>query len=1130
MLKPNNKLRNLLIIIGLVAASAGLAWWYLAKPAISGITPPPPVHAYDGENNLKYALRRGSYVQQDETRSFIVNGNTIELQLTFDQNYISPAIGSSVKGTIRLLVNGKVSDVWPAGFNPNEWATDGKNPRVYLTTYGTYSWACPTSQLLYAQANTNSSNPVNYVEYCYPGLDYTAVTNYDRPYVSSAIYSPQASSVLDRFGNTITTQLELIDGKAEFEFIYRSGRYAPYVEFETFASLDQKVYSRKILKFQDQISPNIDTPQVSASAGPLKYDLQFSTTQVEPEQPQIIQVKVTSVDVTTQTIKTDPYQRVRLWTYPLAYYAQYAQINRVLFEWPWLTGGLLEKAGDWLGYSGQVANISTTPEIITSNQIHKALIYPGNQYIELDLINGEATGYFAYNGKYRSVSPQLIFVAQPVSFDFEPIVNPDLNTNPGAGGRGGGAGAESVRYAEELPARPDDELNADGVQIFSRTKQSDYNFLYITWFKSDLLAQTVYSVHSLPIAHGASVALPIAITARMLWLLIAFILLQVTQILIGGFMIFFKSRRKQKIATPTTIKKSWLKRLSGWLLISAMASLLIYSAFNFPGYDLLQTPSEPVIQTLPTPTEKATTKSGHSFVIEFDTDKLNPYPGGVSHGRIRVVDNNNQTVPVQGVAQLTSGFATTNAIDEDSRYLPDYFGELTGREMVTKDVIEQGIWELRTEKDYTEVDKLKEELKHDANAIGEMAKDAGVGGGGEALYAALGKVLEDWADDVVVPVEIKPASYAIKPGCSVIPGGSRIATPFSEIGTCGLALTLRNGEAEFTYINHAQQYGYVTFRVTAVENSVEQLAMYDPANYQTKPGDVAPELILSTPWLLDERTAASAFASLPYTDQATTLTTRQSWAFGDYRDFSPSAELVSTQTKLDYYYQIKTSPSRQGQIIITITPKALPNRVVPYNATNRARLSVAAGFDPTEVSKLKNQWSNSNADNEYVDPPENLGQTYPVRLLTPGNNTPVTELTFDIGNQPIKIQAELTSQANLLPYIGLNMEVWSAKGVPAELKFEDIQRKSLGARSVPTQGGYTLKPVDPSIYRTETPRTMVIKTNLSLDVSKSEWLPSPSRVGQLFVAQQIAGLILILIILIWRRVKIKRNAKQKTTA
>ena len=1025
MAKLNKKIPVWLITLGLVAAGAGLAWWYLVKPTISQIAPPPPVHTYDGENNLKYPLRRGAYVQKDETRSLSANGNTIELQLTFDQPYISPAIGSSVKGHLRLLVNGQLAKNWPAGFDPNEWTTDGKNPRVYLTTYGAYSWVCPTSSLLYTQGGrTEGSDPRNYVEYCYPGLDYTAVTNNNRPYVSSVIYSPQASSVLDKFGNNVTTQLELIDGEAEFEFFYRSGRYAPYVEFETFASLDQKVYSRKVLPFQDQLSPKVDIPQVTANAGPLKYDLQFSVVQVEPEKPQVIQIRVTSLDAATQTVKTDPYQRVRLWAYPLAYYAQYAQISRVLFEWPWLTGGLLEKAGDWLGYSKQVVGTPPTPEIIASNQKYKALIYPGNQYIELNLVDGEATAYFAYNGKYRSASPQLIFVAQPVSFDFESIVGL---------GSGSGPGAESIRYAEELPARPDDDANADGVKTFSRAKTSAYNFLYISWFRSDLLAQTVYSVHSLPIAGSAPTLPPITVTPTMLWILIAFGLLQIIQILAGSVMILIQSRRKQKPAPTTTQHKSGIKRLGGWLMISAMTGLLIYSAFNLPGDDLSQTPSEPAIKTLPTPNETIATKSGHSLVIEFNTDKLNPYPGGVSHGRVRVVDSNGQTVPAQGVVQLASGVDITNAIDEKTKSYTlgiDRLGELVGREMVAKGVVEQGVWEFRTEKDYTEVDKLKEELQHDANAIGEMAKDAGVGGGGEALYAALGKVLENWADDVVVPTEIKPASYALRPGCSIIPGVIGVVRAGDVVSTCGLTLVLRNGEAEFTYINHAQQYGYVTFRAVAVENSTDKLAVYDPANYHTKPDSNTSESILSAPMLMSKNTSNIAYFDGTYTNTATSMFTRKSWVFGDYRDFSPAIDSVSTQTKLDYYYQITASKPHGGQITLTITPKALPNRAIPSNATNRVSLKVAAGFDPTEISNLSdaNQWSNSNADKEYVDPPENLGQTYPIKLLTPGNNAPVTELTLDIGNQPIQIQAKLTDEPNLLPYIGLTMEVWSTEG------------------------------------------------------------------------------------------------------
>jgi len=285
--------------------------------------------------------------------------------------------------------------------------------------------------------------------------------------------------------------------------------------------------------------------------------------------------------------------------------------------------------------------------------------------------------------------------------------------------------------------------------------------------------------------------------------------------------------------------------------------------------------------------------------------------------------------------------------------------------------------------------------------------------------------------------------------------------------------------------------------------------------------------------LLTEKNAISAFSNTYYTNPDVTMTTSKSWPFGDYRDFATSADFVSTQTKLDYYYQIKDSQPHNNQITLTITPVALPNRAIPSNATNKAQLRVAAGFDPTEISNLKNagQWSTSNADNEYVDPPDNLGQTYPIKLLTPGSNAPVTELTFDIGDQPIEIQAQLTKDANLLPYIGLTLAVWSAEGVPAELKFEDIQRKSLGGRSVfDGSGGYTFQPVDSSIYRTETPRTMMIKTNLSIKTGTTGWIPAPSRAGQLFMVQQITSLILILIMIILRWVRIKRNAKQKAQA
>ena len=62
MAKSNKKFRISLIITGVVIATAGLAWWYLVKPIINQPKTSPAVHAYDGENNLKYSLRRGTYI------------------------------------------------------------------------------------------------------------------------------------------------------------------------------------------------------------------------------------------------------------------------------------------------------------------------------------------------------------------------------------------------------------------------------------------------------------------------------------------------------------------------------------------------------------------------------------------------------------------------------------------------------------------------------------------------------------------------------------------------------------------------------------------------------------------------------------------------------------------------------------------------------------------------------------------------------------------------------------------------------------------------------------------------------------------------------------------------------------
>jgi hypothetical protein len=254
-----------------------------------------------------------------------------------------------------------------------------------------------------------------------------------------------------------------------------------------------------------------------------------------------------------------------------------------------------------------------------------------------------------------------------------------------------------------------------------------------------------------------------------------------------------------------------------------------------------------------------------------------------------------------------------------------------------------------------------------------------------------------------------------------------------------------------------------------------------------------------------------------------------SFPFGDYKDFSISQPLVSTQTKLGYYYTITAKPAGGDSWQITITPKSLPNRTIPATATNRARLKVMGGFDPMAILRLKSYAgaSNRNADEEYVQPTTDLTPTYPAQLLTPGSLTPVTELTFDIGSHPITIMAKLTNDSDIIPYLSLTMEVWSAEGAPTELKFEDIQRAASGKRLIEGPGFYQVEGASADIYRTETPRTMVITNTFPLKLAwQVGWLDQPSQAGLLFLALQAVQLLtLIGIVSMWLRAK--KNAKKK---
>lgn len=1133
----------------MVLAGISAVVWNLSQtrqPALT-VDGAPIVHTYDGENNVAYEWRRDSYIQQDEQKTAQAGGKTVGLSLEFDKNYVSPAIGSKVAGTVRLLVNGQRATTWPKGLAVDKWSNDDA-PRVYLKVYGAYSWACPPLSDLATSGDSSFGGIKNYTDYCAPGLRYVDITKDAAPRLSSFVYSANASTVQDKHGNPMVTQLELTNGEAKFEFIYRSGRYAPYLEFEVFESLEQAVYTRKVLPFQDQISNSIDVPEVATTAGPIQYQMELGSQSVEAGKPQTLTVKVTSIDNATKQVNASPYQRVRLWAYPLAYYAHYQQVDRALFDWPWLTSGGLEKAGDWLGYEDQVITTKPDTKVVASNRQHKALIYPGNQYIELDLIDGVATAYFQYNGKARSVSPQLIFVAQPANFDFEQIFNEFIGTRtgtqPGAPQRPGGLnpGAASVRYADELPPRPDEPMAEDGTQVFDRANESTYPFLYVAWFSSDLIAKTSYATTSIPItgtdtvAAGTTAAIP-----QVPKTLIAFVALQVAQLVGGGLMtIVFLIRRRRQTAIraterPTPIRpRRFTHRHLGLLgmtmAVGLMATTLVHASFNRPLVDLTQTPSEPIVKTLPAVAESIATEAGHKLVVEFATDKLNPYPGGVTRGKVRLVDDQNKTVSANGIVRLVSGFQATNAIDDKERTYPDYFGEIRGREIVTRNVIEQSIWELRQEKDYTYTNQILEDIKHDAQAVGEQAKDAGVGKGGEALYNAFSKYLEDWVDDITVPVEIKPANFAITPGCNVPNREVLVLRGFEASATCGMALVLHDGEAEFEYVNHTQQFGYVTFEAMATEVGQERLAIYNPANYQAIGGSITTSVMLDAQ-LIDNRWFSNFGWSQP-TGSARNQTAYTSlpMPFGDYKDFPPSQYLSSNSTKLDYGYAVTAIPKGKGMTEIVITPKTLTGRANTKTPEHQARLQVSAGFSPTQITNTKNgSYTNRNADGEYMDPADELGQFYPAKLVTPGTGTLATELTFKLGDKPVRLMAQLTDDPNIVPYLRLNLTVWSAEGVPFELRFEDIQRKLAGARSVLTGSGYDLKAPSSSIYRTESPRTVTVNTAIPLSqITRTSWWPIPSQIGQLFVVGQWAnGLLLLMLILMW--IITSRHGKPKIT-
>lgn len=429
--------------------------------------PNPPEHEYEGE-----VLQGGEPDNRAEKYQF--NSRTYELQITFDESYLSPALGSSIKGRVQLLEDGNPVRSVPEGlWSPfyqggGFYHTGGAVPYVHLTAMNLDS------------EGRSTGNPISYYQ---PDLD-----NY--------IYSPQAGVNIEHNRRQITVPgLDLSQGSAEFEFFYGGGRTRPYVQFKAETALGVGKYIKTLggVYFEDQKEsrvaiPNLDTVnkgdfyydvKLSAGlAGDGTYDGTFPLRALSEGKESVVKIEITSRDARTGRINTNIYQRVDIFVYPA---------NR-LFNLNYKKVRTTESGSFGIDDEGT----------ITQSHVYQSSVMTiGYKYVIIDLIEGRGVAYFRYNGS-KWLAPYLTVAVWPVTYVLESGASP---LPPDEAARRARESREKygVPYRTshniEYPLRPVDVVDENGQTI-------SYRYLYGEWLTDDQykdLQHNVYTIKTIPI-------------------------------------------------------------------------------------------------------------------------------------------------------------------------------------------------------------------------------------------------------------------------------------------------------------------------------------------------------------------------------------------------------------------------------------------------------------------------------------------------------------------------------------------------------------------------------------------------------------------------------------------------------
>lgn len=463
-------LGGLLILAGVIwaAQNDGQASGCVIDSKSLVAKPPTVAHHYDSET-IAYYRNDNRFTPVNDSKILNRDGKNYELHLEFEQKLVSPIFGSAISGSIRVTENGRTLRKLP---------TEKNGQPILPTSVG----------INLVGVNQVAKAPIN-LERTGASVTSVPITKQKLPFPITHLYSDAA---------TDKNELDLSKGRADFTLIYFGHREMPYIE--VVAGIDRLSdrhptsdvwFASKAICFQDQTQPTEKPAELEhISKGEFYYELTATPDRLVGNQTKQIRLDVVARNSSSKRIIESPFQRVRVWAYP---------VNNVAWgesEPGQVEGGEFISSATDAKLGGEIADYS-----LRELKITRAPQYRVKEGVELDLINGRGRAYFNYSGAYGDTGApsQLAFVVQPSNY-YSTELTQGNETQTSYRKK------QQIKYPDQRSGLSGKTFIPESINPIAADRNGKQNnYLYISWRDDDSLRNEVFTITSLPIATARSV-------------------------------------------------------------------------------------------------------------------------------------------------------------------------------------------------------------------------------------------------------------------------------------------------------------------------------------------------------------------------------------------------------------------------------------------------------------------------------------------------------------------------------------------------------------------------------------------------------------------------------------------------